>query len=123
MDPSANIFTFAASEPPTDLDSAKRRNAISLEQRKQLRIRYNEDRTQKQKELATWFETTFNRAINQSSISDTLSDKYAFLDDIQSDKVLGQTRIARVEYVSAFPCIATQQPPPQNPPGRTAQYS
>lgn len=98
MDPSAaNIFTFPTNDQPPEPESAKRRNAISLEQRRQLRNRYNEDRSQKQKDLAAWFEATFQRPINQSSISDTLSDKYSFLDETDINKVLGQTRIARVE--------------------------
>lgn len=58
--------------------------SISRDERRELR-RYRQSRKHlTQNALIVWFHDRFGRRINQSTVSDSLSDKYKYLDDITS---------------------------------------
>lgn len=73
--------------PPPD---RRHRNAILNSQKAALRQHYHRNPRMQYKDLAKWFEEKFNQKINMSTISRTMSAKYAFLDEIQGQAVSGK---------------------------------
>lgn len=66
--------------------SVKRRRAITDAQRKALRdhFRANVASRPSQKDLEDWFNNKYDHKISQSSISEILSPKWAYLDEVES---------------------------------------
>jgi hypothetical protein len=60
--------------------SSRRRHPVTEQQRKSLRERYHQQPDLTHKDLQIWFEEKYKRAIGQSTISDSLSSRYAYLD-------------------------------------------
>ena len=58
------------------------RNAISDEQKFQLRQHAKENPRLQQADLGRWFEAQFNRPVNQATISKILSKRYEYLDNL-----------------------------------------
>jgi hypothetical protein len=60
--------------------SSRRRHPVTEQQRKSLRERYHQQPDLTHKDLQVWFEEKYKRVIGQSTISDSLSSRYAYLD-------------------------------------------
>jgi Fission yeast centromere protein N-terminal domain len=59
------------------------RKAVSHSEKKALRTFYKQQHPRpSQKAVIAWFEQTYNRTLNQSIVSDYLSDRYTYLDDL-----------------------------------------
>jgi len=68
------------SETTSTPRDVKRRNAISNVERRSLRKFAQDNPKTPQRLVKQWFEATFGRVVNQSTISDSLSSKYSHLD-------------------------------------------
>jgi hypothetical protein len=76
---SFNFDTISPTAPT--MEKPKQRIPITDIERQQLRKHEKEHPTLTQEGLISWFEQEFGRKISGSSISDTLSNKYSYLDN------------------------------------------
>ena len=77
----------------------KRRRAVTDAQRRALRRRKEENQKATQQELITWFLDEFNHKIGQSTVSESLGNHYAYLDnDKRKDKFLTQERTSKADF-------------------------
>ena len=64
----------------------RRRHAFSDSERQHLRQYYREHPDLSYDKLIQWFYSEYNRQLSRSTVSETLSDKYAFVDNIKIKK-------------------------------------
>ena len=76
-----------ARDPP--IKETKSRVAITELERKSLRDYAHIHPTIPHKEIAAWFQSTFAHRIAQSSISDSLGPRFAYLDTLSTDNLTG----------------------------------